>query len=279
MWRSPTGKDGSAPTKWSILLFTTGWDSRWRCVTSRSRTSRSATRASTCPIAVTICDEVNCAEGFACTCASGASDDRIPGHAAGVTRRFPGTAGSSRRSAAPRTARAVAMHVPRTRSLRTSSGCAIDLGRCLFCGECAGSCPSGDHASGRSTGWRLASDPMLQMADLSTGLRRLLIRNREVCLAVAEASPGERGRLQCLRGGHQRPRHGRFRPGPFWNSDCRLASPCRRFDRHGPGSREHAAGSSEDLGGDSVAEAADCGGFRARFPEAPSEATRRFITA
>ena len=52
---SPTRRAGSRATRSSTRRSTTGSGWRWRCAASRSRTSRSATRASTSPTADTIC--------------------------------------------------------------------------------------------------------------------------------------------------------------------------------------------------------------------------------
>ena len=58
---------------------------------------------------------------------------------------------------------------------------------------------------------------------------------------LAQAPPGQRRRLQRLRGRPERPGHRRLRPGPVRHPVRRLAAPRRRPRRHRPGQREHAA--------------------------------------
>ncbi len=71
---------------------------------------------------------------------------------------------------------------------------------------------------------------------------------------VAETPPGERRRLQRLRGRHQRAGHRGLGPGAFWHPVRRLAASRRRPARHRPGHREHASGPGEDLPGGSRAQ-------------------------
>ena len=74
---------------------------------------------------------------------------------------------------------------------------------------------------------------------------------------LAEAPPGQRRRLQRLRGRHQRAGHGGLGPGPVRHPVRRLAAPRRRAVDHRAGAGEHAAGVAEDLRRRAVAEAGD----------------------
>ena len=74
--------------------------------------------------------------------------------------------------------------------------------------------------------------------ELAAGARR---EDAPALRPLAQAAPGERRRLQRLRGRRERAQHGRLRPGPLRHPVRRLAAPRRRPAHHRPGHREHAA--------------------------------------
>ena len=144
-----------AATRSSTRRSTTGPAWRWRCATSRSRTSRSATRASTCRTADTTCDGTLKFD-LAMALASIARTISYPrALAAGpphgpLSDEEPSAPGSLPRPACPRprpVARAAAAPaptpVPTGAMVATDGGLALDLGRCLFCTDCTQACPEG----------------------------------------------------------------------------------------------------------------------------------------
>ena len=140
---SPTSAAAFAATRSSTLRSTTGWGSRWRCATSRSPTSRSATRASTSPTAGTTCEETAHAEGISRTrCARATARSRSRRRAV-ASRPFRGRPVLDARVRSTDAARAPSAARPTRSSRSRQDGLRIDLGRCLFCAECVAACPDG----------------------------------------------------------------------------------------------------------------------------------------
>ena len=163
---------------------------------------------------------------------------------------LPRPAGVRQRSPAPRAARTAPTPVRPARS-RLEPALDLDLGKCLFCGECAAACPTGKLRFGAD--YRLAARharrPRRRRAGERApggGARR---QDPPALRALAEAARGERRRLQRLRVGCQRAADDRLGHRPLRHPDRRLAAPRRRPDRHRPGHREHAPGPAEDLRG------------------------------
>ena len=119
---------------------------------------------------------------------------------------------------------------------------ALDLGRCLFCVECVTACPEGAIAFTHDA--RLATRRREDLVLERSGPAARGRARRKAPPAVRtlpEAARRERGRLQRLQLGRQRPRNGRLGRRPLRNPVRRVSAPRRRAPRHRARDREHAA--------------------------------------
>src|SRR6266581_779452 len=178
--------DGSRSTKSSIRRSATGSDSRWRCAARRFPTSRNATRASTCPIAGTICRDGRGSmfKALLARARQGYRTADYPARDPSLPALFRGRPVLDPEKCVDSCARCV--DICPTDALRMSSaGPELDLGRCIFCGECASVCPG--NAITFTQDWRLAAsdraglvvtgDRPVQVEAASRELRRLLGRS------------------------------------------------------------------------------------------------------
>ncbi len=253
-------------TRSSIRRSTTGPAWPWRCATSRSRTSRSATRASTCRTAVTTCEENAMLNILRRT-----PEPRAPHVVASPTERRScrplSRPARDRRQQCADGCRACADACPTDAITVDAARLALDLGRCLFCTDCTHACPEGaieftadyrladayvaaavrrparlGHGPGTASGTALARHRARRRSALE-----LVLASCAVFRPVVEAAPGQRRRLQRLRGRHQRARHPGLRSGAVRHPVRRLAPARRRPDHHRPGHREHEARPAKDL--------------------------------
>ena len=152
---------------------------------------------------------------------------------------------------APTAAATCADGLPDRRDHAWSRRLGVDLGRCLFCADCAAGLPDGRHRpTAATTAWPPRTRDDLRRAPSTETVRLAARARREDAAALrplAQAAPGQRRRLQRLRGRRQRARHRRLRPRPLRHPVRRLAAPRRRPAGHRPGHREHAPGPAEDL--------------------------------
>jgi hypothetical protein len=122
------------------------------CATTRSRTSRSATRASISPTAATTCRRApgtSLFKSIAVRVSQGSQyipDPRRASPAGFRGRPVIGAADCARPAARPAWPPA---RRPRSSSIR----CAIDLGRCVLCGDCEPACPSARFPSTTTCAW------------------------------------------------------------------------------------------------------------------------------
>ena len=132
----------SPPTRSSIRPSTIGPAWRWLCASSRSPTSRSATRASTCRIADTTSEEHD-AEVPPRALAAGPPYGPLSRTRSRASRIASGACLSSTTRVAPSGCRACADACPTGAMVATDGGLALDMGRCLFCSDCTKACPEG----------------------------------------------------------------------------------------------------------------------------------------
>ena len=174
------------------------------------------------------------------------------GRAARPPRPFPRAAGRFLRAVPGRLRGVRQTPAPRDAlSVTKGSRLQMDLGRCIFCGDCTAACPS--HVLSFSRDYRLAVGsertwcwgPGQERPPARGSARR---RPAAAPGQVASAAAGERGRLQRLRGGRERPHHRGVGHGAVRDPVRRFAAARGRPAGHRAGDDEHANGAGKDLG-------------------------------
>ena len=218
------------PTRSSIRRFTTGSAWPWHCGTSRSPTFPFAIRVSTCPTAATTSKTPHAFHPLA-RLKQGHRTIGLSGPTARVAGTFPGLPVIDR-AQVPRGMPRLRRGLPNGGD-RHSTATRGDWTWADVCSAPTASRPAHRSrcASPATIAWRRGG---ARTSSRRSGLPAGRCPGGEIAAAVrplAQTPPGERRRLQRLRGGHQRAGHGGLGPGPFRHPVRRLAAPRRRPGR------------------------------------------------
>ena len=219
------------------LLPQLEWRWRWRCRETRSPTSRSATRASTCLTRGTTSD----ARVSAGAHAAGDADLTLPRRRRRVPRSIPRPTRCFDRSKCDGSCAGCMAGMPSAVLTRGSSGIDVDVGACSFLPRRQLPARMARSPSRRIIAWRRRTRAGLREPGRG-GRARDGARGKDAppVRAVAAVAIGRRGELQRLRGraggtGQRRVRHGAIR-----GAVRRVAPARRRPGDHGGRERQHA---------------------------------------
>ena len=212
--RSPASTGGSPATRSWTHPSTTGPDWPSPCGSSPSPISRSATRASTCRTAATTCEaEKIVLKAFIERLRQGHRTIRYPKALPALPPRYRGLPVLDP-ARCPDGCRSCAERCPtaRDRRRRRGRGPKLDLGRCLFCVRVRARLPLGGSSLLRATiGWPRERGTTFSSGAEPLRLARARSRDAPAVRQVPEAPPGQRRRVQRLRGRGERAEHGRLR--------------------------------------------------------------------